>query len=93
MSYLKARQDLRALKNNEIATQSQRFFKTGVGEYAEGDLFLGVRVPTIRKLAITYQHLSLKDLKKLLNSPFHEERFLALAILVLQYKQANSMDK
>lgn len=93
MSYLKARQKLRALKNNEIATQSQRFFKTGVGEYGEGDLFLGVRVPKIRKIATSYKHLSLTDLKKLLSSTFHEERFLALAILVLQYKKSTKTEQ
>lgn len=62
-----------------------RFFKTGPGEYGEGDRFLGVTVPTLRALAREHQDLPLKQITILLKSPWHEERVLALLILVRQY--------
>jgi 3-methyladenine DNA glycosylase AlkD len=61
------------------------FFKCGPGEYGEGDRFLGIGVPALRKLARRYQELSLRELALLLRSPWHEERLLALLILVRQY--------
>ena len=63
----------------------QRFFKTGPGEYGEGDRFLGVRVPAIRKLARECDALGAKELRDLLKSTFHEERLLALVILVRRF--------
>jgi 3-methyladenine DNA glycosylase AlkD len=80
------RRELNRLKNEETRKISQRFFKTGPGEYAEGDKFLGVRVPQLRKLAKTYRHLTTRDIKQLLKSPIHEERLLALFILIHQYR-------
>ena len=79
---------LHALGDSDIAVQSQRFFKTGKGEYGEGDKFLGIRVPVIRKCAREYRALSLKDTLRLLKSPFHEARLLALLILVAKYSAA-----
>ena len=67
----------------------QRFFKTGKGEYAEGDIFLGIDVPTCRLIARQFQKLSLADLKKLLKSKFHEERLITLFILVLQFQKGD----
>jgi len=69
----------------QIAT----FFKTGVGGYAEHDHFIGVRVPTLRKLARSFESLPLDALKLLLTSPINEERFLALIILSHQYKKGS----
>jgi 3-methyladenine DNA glycosylase AlkD len=63
----------------------QRFFNTGPGEYAAGDRFRGMRVPVLRRLAKKYQDISLADAARLLQSPFHEDRLLALLILIRHY--------
>lgn len=73
---------VRQLGNHEIASHHQRFFKTGKGEYGEGDRFLGIRVPVLRKLANQQQDMSLETASRLLTSEFHEERLLSLLILV-----------
>jgi 3-methyladenine DNA glycosylase AlkD len=80
---------LRELSDSDIAAHSQRFFKTGKGEYGEGDRFLGIRVPTLRKCVREYRAISLEDTLELLKSPFHEARLLALLILVANYSSAN----
>ena len=79
---------LHELGDIDIAVQSQRFFKTGKGEYGEGDRFLGIRVPVIRKCVREYRTISLKDTLRILKSPFHEARLLALLILVAKYSAA-----
>jgi 3-methyladenine DNA glycosylase AlkD len=76
---------LKELGDDEIASHSQGFFKTGKGEYGEGDRFLGIRVPVIRKCVKEYLDISLDDTLKILESPFHEARLLALLILVKKY--------
>lgn len=76
---------LKELSNNDIAAHSQRFFKTGEGEYGEGDRFLGIRVPIIRKCVREYNDLSLDDTLILLKSPFHEARLFALLMMVKIY--------
>ena len=73
---------LQKLANAEHAAVSQRFFKTGPGEYGEGDIFIGVRVPVLRKLARECQNLPVSQCKILLRSPIHEERLLAILILI-----------
>jgi len=80
---------LQALANSDIAVHSERFFKTGKGEYGEGDRFLGIRVPTIRKCVREYSAISLEDTLKLLTSAFQEARLLALLILVAKYSSTN----
>lgn len=62
-----------------------------MGEYGEGDSFLGIRVPTIRKCVKEFREISSKDNLKLLESPFHEARLLALLILVEKYSSASSL--
>ena len=78
---------LRGLAKKENAEVAQRFFKTGPGEYGEGDKFLGIRVPVLRKLAKEYQAISVGEAEKLLKSPIHEERLLALFILIRIYSK------
>ena len=82
--------DLRKKANPEKAKILSRFFKTGKGEYGEGDIFLGIVVPEQRKIARMYSDLPLKDLKGLLSGKTHEHRLVALFILVLKYKKADS---
>ncbi len=79
--------NLKCLADPAIATHSQRFFKTGKGEYSEGDQFLGIRVPILRAQAKTFENTSLQEIQLLLKSPFHEERLCALLILVRQFNQ------
>ena len=79
--------DLRKVSTRARAKVSQRFFKTGPGEYGEGDRFLGTTVPDLRKLSVKYEAMPLRDLSSLLKSRWHEERLLALLILVRQYER------
>ncbi len=84
---------LESLANPEIAKHSQRFFKTGKGEYGYGDKFLGIRVPILRKTAKLFQETSIAEMTRLLKSEFHEVRLLALLILVGQYSKASENKK
>jgi len=70
-----------------------RFFKTAPGEYGGGDRFLGIRVPNLRRVAREFRSLSLKDVEELLASKWHEERLLALVILVNQYARASDAER
>ncbi|MGN7614675.1 DNA alkylation repair protein [Magnetococcales bacterium HHB-1] len=78
---------LEKIGNPERADHSQRFFKTGPGEYGEGDLFIGVRVPEQRRIARRFRELPLSEIKILLSSPIHEHRLTALLILVDHYSR------
>ena len=82
----KIERELLELADKEIAAHSCRFFKTGPGQYGEGDKFLGIRVPVLRKIARSHRHLELSAAETLLHSPFHEIRLTALLILVERYK-------
>ncbi len=77
---------IRQLASHEQAEHHQCYFKTGEGEYGAGDIFLGIRVPTIRNLYKQFKNTSFNTLTELLKSKYHEERQLALFILVLQCK-------
>ena len=81
---------MQSLANPNKATDLQRFFKTGPGEYGEGDIFLGLTVPVLRKLAQQAGTLGLTEILDLLRSPIHEERFLALVLLVRRYQRADA---
>ena len=87
------RSKLQKLGNKQKARVLQRFFKTGTGDYGEGDIFLGVRVPEVRKLAKEYKDIRISDVRKLLKSPIHEERLLALLIVVIKYSKGNDLVK
>ena len=80
---------LRAKARKEKALVLQGFFKTGPGEYGEGDVFLGIMVPEIRRVVKEYRDMALKNVAVLLRSPFHEERLAALLILVLKFPKEN----
>lgn len=81
--------ELIALGNPEKATLLSSFFQTKEGQYAHGDIFLGITVPQIRKTVAPYKMLSLEEIKKLLNSKFHECRFAALILLVYQFERGD----
>ena len=90
MTIAKLRRELAAAGDPRRAASAVWFFKTGKGQYGEGDRFIGVPVPALRKIALCYMHVSLADLKQLLASKIHEHRAAALEILVAQYKGADA---
>ncbi|MDQ5885287.1 MAG: hypothetical protein QG645_450, partial [Patescibacteria group bacterium] len=83
-------QSLLAFKNDNKAKQLQRFFKTGKGDYGEGDKFLGITMPKIRLIVNKYyKDIPINDLKNLLGSIWHEIRMAALLVMAKQYNKAN----
>ena len=80
---------MKKLGNPEHAAVSQRFFKTGPGEYGEGDIFIGIRVPVLRKLASEFKDLPVSEVEILLRSPIHEERLLAILLFVHIFKKGD----
>ncbi len=79
--------EIKQKANSDKAKILARFFKTGKGEYGEGDLFLGITVPVSRMIAKKYTDLPLKEIQKLLQNKYHEVRLIALLILVQKYRQ------
>ncbi|MDD2236029.1 MAG: DNA alkylation repair protein [Kiritimatiellae bacterium] len=92
MDFSEVKTELRRLAKPDDAVFLQRFFKTGPGEYGEGDRFIGIRVPILRDVARQALDLPLVKVKKFLRSRIHEERLLALLILVLRYKRKNTTE-
>ncbi|HEY6011410.1 MAG TPA: DNA alkylation repair protein [Nitrospirota bacterium] len=80
---------LRSFAAREKAKLLQGFFKTGPGQYGEGDIFIGVMVPNIRRVAKEFQSAPITQIIKLLKSPIHEERLLSLLMLVQAYEKTN----
>ena len=84
---------MRKLANPEKAKILAGFFKTGKGEYGEGDIFLGIQVPDTRKVAKSYLHLDDNAIRELLESKIHEHRLAALLILVEKYRKSDEKQK
>ena len=84
---------LNSLANPDIAEHSQRFFKTAKGEYGCGDVFLGIRVPVIRRAVKQFESTSLVTAKKLLKSRYHEVRLFALLLLVMRFSRAHASEQ
>lgn len=84
---------LRKHSNSEKAVFFPRFFKTGPGQYGEGDLFLGITVPNVRAAIKPYHELPLHEVEQLLISKWHELRLAALLILVNQYARADEAQR
>ncbi|WP_251622842.1 DNA alkylation repair protein [Odoribacter lunatus] len=82
--------ELEALGSPEKALHLSRFFKTGKGEYGEGDQFLGVKVPEQRSIAKKYAYAGMDAIKDLISSPFHEHRLTALFILIQKYQKSKT---
>lgn len=89
MRYEDASRRLRQAASPKKARDLQWFFKTGPGDYGDGDVFLGVVAPAIRRIAVEFRDLPLSQVGRLLRSPFHEERSLALIILVNRFRRGD----
>jgi 3-methyladenine DNA glycosylase AlkD len=84
------RKELQSMADPDKAAILQRFFKTGPGQYGEGDIFIGVMVPQSRQVAKKFSQLPLGEVRRLLYSRIHEERLVALLILTRRYSNASS---
>jgi len=82
--------ELKSKKDEETAKILSRFFKTGKGQYGEGDIFWGIRVPVLREMVKHFKEASLKDIQELLNSKVHEHRMIGMFILIEKYKKAEN---
>ncbi len=89
MNYQKIKFALKRHSSPAKAKVLKSFFKTGKGQYGEGDVFIGVQVPDLRRIAKQYLSTSHSELSLLIQSPIHEERLLAIFILVFNFKKAN----
>lgn len=89
----KLRKELKKLSDKKRAAAMQRFFKTAEGEYGFGDVFIGLSVPDSRKLAIKYKDMPFEDLYKLLRSEIHEERLIALLIMVHNFEREEMLQR
>ena len=89
LAHEQVKAELEGLSDPEHAMKLQGFFKTGKGEYGEGDIFIGVRVPDQRRIAKKYRNISLTDVLELLRSEIHEHRLTALFILTEQFNKGD----
>jgi 3-methyladenine DNA glycosylase AlkD len=87
------RKELRALASPVTAALLQGFFKTGPGQYGEGDVFLGIKVPPLRALAKQHSDANLDTITALLDSRYHEERFFALLLLMQLYQHGTGAEQ
>jgi len=93
LTFSSLKKELKTKANPGKAKILQRFFKTGKGEYAEGNVFLGIVVPETRKIVQKYNSLRLEDVAKLLRSKIHEERLAALLIMVNKFQTGKGKEK
>lgn len=93
MSINKLREKIKQVSDKKNAETMLWFFKTAKGEYGEGDIFAGITVPVQRKIAKEFLNLNFNELKDLLNSKVHEERLIALLILVEKYEKGEEIEK
>lgn len=91
--YQKIKKDLDKLKDPERAKLLSGFFKTGKGQYGEGDIFIGITVPEQRRVAKKYHGLTLVNIQKLLSSRIHEHRLTSLFILIAKYQKEDLKGK
>jgi 3-methyladenine DNA glycosylase AlkD len=84
---------LESLADEPTAGILRRFFKTGPGEYGEGDRFRGIRVPVLRKLCREFRHAGVEVISELLDSPWHEDRMLALLLLIERYRASSESSR
>lgn len=89
----KLKREVKALSDAKRAEVLKRFFKTGKGEYGEGDIFVGLTVPQSRQIARSYKNLPFSEIKKLLKSKVHEERLIALLILIQNFQKGDKKTK
>lgn len=85
--------ELEENSDEKRAESSKRFFKTGEGEYGEGDVFIGITMPDLREIAKKYTNLSLSKIQELLKSKIHEHRMIGSIILTDKYKKSNDREK
>jgi 3-methyladenine DNA glycosylase AlkD len=81
--------ELRRIARPAVAKTSAWYFKTGPGEYGEGDQFIGVKVPDVRRVARGFRELPLSEVTRLLESPVHEDRLAALVLMVAQFERGD----
>jgi 3-methyladenine DNA glycosylase AlkD len=89
----KVRNRLKSLADKERAHHLQRYFKTGRGQYGEGDIFIGIRVPDIRIMVKKFRGLSIDEASELLKSKYHEERLFALLTIVDIFRRGDDKVK
>jgi len=93
MPHVAIHRRLTAVASPERAKVNATFFRTGPGEYGEGDRFIGINVPTLRKLSREFEDIPLRSVATMLSSRWHEERLLALLILVRQYQKGENKQR
>ncbi|NWF50393.1 MAG: DNA alkylation repair protein [Ignavibacteriaceae bacterium] len=93
MTFKQIKEKVNSLSDPDQAEILQRFFKTGRGEYGEGDVFAGIKLPVQRKIAKENSETPISELKKMLLSPVHEIRMIALIILTNRFARADEVNK
>jgi len=87
MKAIEVEKEMKKLADKEQSQNLSWFFKTGKGQYGEGDLFLGIKVPVVRKVAVKYGDIPMSEVDVLFKNKFHEIRLVAVLILVHKFKK------